>query len=188
MFARRSTIYPPTDISFYLRPDSLDAPLHRLDILPRHLVIQHMGNVILPNLLARRTLMDTDRCHTDWPSGVADGETEIGIVGPLVGAGLHVVDDLGEIADHVGGHVLRASAVPRDDYGQPRWSTNQRQDFSKRQRRLSGRGGKREWRRPYEKQSRNSNSLVSEAIGREASGSALMTPAWRLRAFPVMTA
>ena len=68
-----------------------------------------MRDVVLPNFFPRRPLMDSNGRHTDWPCRIADRKAEVGVVSSLVGPGLHVVEDLGEVTDDVGWHVLRVS-------------------------------------------------------------------------------
>ena len=65
-----------------------------------------MSDIILADLFPRRSFVNPDRGHTDRPGRVADGETKIGVVGSLVRAYLHVVHYLGQMANHVGWHVL----------------------------------------------------------------------------------
>jgi hypothetical protein len=68
-----------------------------------------MRNAVLGDSLPRVSLVDTDTGDSDGPRGVAYGQPEVGVVGFLVLPELHVVDNLGEEAEHVGEHVLEAA-------------------------------------------------------------------------------
>lgn len=52
--------------------------------------------------------------NSDGPRGSSDTEAEVAVVGSLVLARLHVVDDLGETTENVGGEGLREDEVESD--------------------------------------------------------------------------
>lgn len=60
-----------------------------------------MRDRILPDLFPRRTLVDADHGDPDRPGGVADTKPEVGVVGGLIFALLHVVHDFGEVFQDV---------------------------------------------------------------------------------------
>jgi hypothetical protein len=79
------------------RPSRLrktQAPLDRLQILPRHLIAHNMRLLIsLVQLFPRTPLMDPHHRHADRPRCLPDAQLEIPVVGGDVVAGLRVADD-----------------------------------------------------------------------------------------------
>ncbi len=84
-----------------------DTPLHALNVLARHLVVQHVCDRVDSDLLPRRTLVNADHSDTDRPGGIADTQAQVGVVCFLVLAVLHVMYDFGQQAEDVWFEVLR---------------------------------------------------------------------------------
>lgn len=88
-----------------------NSPLDTLNVLSRNLVVQHMCDIVLCNLLTCTALVNTNSSDSDRPSCVSDTETKIGVVCLLVLSRLHVVDNFRKQAEDVGFQCSRSQQL-----------------------------------------------------------------------------